>query len=471
METKYTKQVEDKVVKQMDRLLISYRKNYLFQVKNGEDVEFITTTADKVRLTEWKVRKHLNGDYTLGIKLGSGGLTKFLCFDVDIIDVEDRIWTTKELIDTLHSYYGIPMKDIHVWYSGFKGYHVDLYFDDLIKEQKLNNFYYEVLTQMGETIHRIEKRPTSGLGVKLPLGIHLKTGDFCCYVDNQTLEPLAIDYFLAIEPLSLSEFQENILNDCITIDKKQLKNKKKEKSKKIGNRIKKDNNHIIGDYVKKTLINGHLSESNSRNYFTFHASRFLKYQGNDMESTYEIIFGIIKTTFQNSETRIFLDQKWNLQGLENETKRVVKNVYVGDYAFSLKSSDVTFYKQELDAILSISKKNLRNLLFSLLYHSKKYSGSDGEFYCTHKILANMGNDSNTGRSAKNIRLLEEMGFVKVISFRVFKGGKWIPNYYKVTLGEQDVSEIEGVTYNSDEPLDLNKVMKDINNKEEELTKI
>jgi hypothetical protein len=65
METKYTKQVEDKVVKQMDRLLISYRKNYLFQVKNGEDVEFITTTADKVRLTEWKVRKHLNGDYTL----------------------------------------------------------------------------------------------------------------------------------------------------------------------------------------------------------------------------------------------------------------------------------------------------------------------------------------------------------------------------------------------------------------------
>ena len=363
------------------------------------------------------------------------------------------------------------MEDIHVWYSGCKGYHVDLYFDGLIKEQKLNNFYYEVLNQMGETIHRIEKRPTSGLGVKLPLGIHLKTGDFCCYVDNQTLEPLAIDYFLAIEPLSLSEFQENILNDCITMDKKQLNNKNKEKSKKIGNRIKKDNNHIIGDYVKKTLNNGHLSESNSRNYFTFHASRFLKYQGNDMESTYEIIFGIIKTTFQNSETRIFLDQKWNLQGLENETKRIVENVYVGNYGFSLKSSDVTFYKQELDAILSISKKNLRNLLFSLLYHSKKYSGSDGEFYCTHKILANMGNDSNTGRSAKNIRLLEEMGFVKVISFRVFKGGKWIPNYYKVTLGEQDVSEIEGVTYNSDEPLDLNKVMKDINNKEEKLTKI
>lgn len=450
METIYTKQVEDKVVKQMDRLLISYRKNYLFQVKNGEDVEFLTTTGDKVRLTEWKVRKHLNGDYTLGIKLGSSGLTKFLCFDVDIIDVEDRIWTTKELIDTLHSYYGIPMKDIHVWYSGFKGYHVDLYFDDLIKEQKLNNFYYEVLTQMGETIHRIEKRPTSGLGVKLPL---------------------AIDYFLAIEPLSLSEFQENILNDCITMDKKQLKNKKKEKSKKIGNRIKKDNNHIVYDYVKNTLSDGYLSESSSRNYFTFHASCFLKYQGNDMESTYEIIFGIVKTTFQNSETRIFLDQKWSLQSLENETKRIVKNVYVGDYTFSLKSSDVTFYKQELDAILSISKKNLRNLLFSLLYQSKKYSGSDGKFYCTHKSLANMGNDSNTGRSAKNIRLLEGMGFVEVISSRVFKGGNWIPNYYKVTLGEQDVSEIEGVTYNSDEPLDLCRVMKDLNNKEEELTKI
>ncbi|MRI69071.1 hypothetical protein FDP56_01360 [Enterococcus casseliflavus] len=470
METKYTKQIEDKVVKQMDRLLISYRKEYLFQVREGEDVEFRTTTDKKVQLNEWKVRKHLNGEYTLGIKLGSGGLTKFLCFDVDIIDEDDRRWTTIELIEMLHSYYGIPMKDIHVWYSGLKGYHVDLYFDGFIREQELENFYYEVLSQMGETIHRIERRPTTGLGVKLPLGIHLKTEEFCYYVDNRTLEPLPIDYFLSIEAQSLNEFKENVLKDCSAMTKHRLTTDKKKSVHRKNISLKEHNNQSVYTYVKKTLEDGCLSEPSSRNYFTFHASRILKYQGNDIESTYQVVFNVIQNTFENSETRNFLDQRWNLRGLKDETRRVIETVYDGDYSFSMKSSDVTFYRQELDIILSIQRKNLRYLLFSLLCHSKKYSGSDGVFYCTHATLADMGNDSNTGRSAKNIRSLEKMGFVKVVSSRVFKGGNWLPNYYKVTLGELDIVEDKGITYNSDEPLNLVKVMNDLYSKEE-LTKI
>ncbi|MBS7577096.1 MULTISPECIES: hypothetical protein [unclassified Enterococcus] len=470
MENKYTKQIEDNVVKQMDKLLISYRKEYLYQEIKEEKAIYKTTTDDKVRLNEWKVRKHLNGEYTLGIKLGSYGLTKFLCFDIDIMDEGDRRWTTIELIDVLNSYYGISMQDIHVWYSGMKGYHVDLYFDGFIREREFENFYYEVLSRMGETIHRIERRPTTGLGVKLPLGIHLKTEEFCYYVDNRTLEPLPIDYFLSIEPQSLSEFKENVLKDCSTTTKHQLTTNKKKKVHHQDITAKKYNNQSIYAYVRKILEDGYLSESSTRNFFTFHASRILKYQGNDLETTHQLIFNVIQNTFKNSNTRKFINQRWDLQGLKNETKRVIETVYNVDYSFSMKSSDIIFYRQELDIILSIPRKNLRYLLFSLLYHSKKYSGSDGVFYCTHATLADMGNDSNTGRSAKNIRLLEKMGFVKVISSRVFQRGNWIPNYYKVILGELDFTENDGITYNSDEPLNLIKVMNDLYNKEE-LTKI
>ncbi len=71
-----------------------------------------------------------------------------------------------------------------------------------------------------------------------------------------------------------------------------------------------------------------------------------------------MVFNVIQNTFENSETRKYLDQRWNLRELKDETQRVIETVYDGDYSFTMKSINVTFYRQELDVILSIQRKNL-----------------------------------------------------------------------------------------------------------------
>lgn len=450
----------DKLIKQMDRLFITYRGKYLKQVKNKKGSTYIT--IDSMVLASWQIEEHLVHGNTIGVKLGKGGLTKFLTFDVDIMDEIDRKLTTIALVNKLRDYYGIPLEDIHVWYSGLKGYHVDLYFDDVISEKKLLPFYNEVLRELNEIPSRIERRPTTGMGVKLPLGIHLSTGELCFYVDNQTLEPLTQDYFLNIEPQSLEEFKENILDaydkeehhvPVTSTSEKTIYNKNQ--SSVDGQKIQK--------YVTRVLEEGHLLEPNSRNYFTYYASIILRGQGYASEDTFDIIFNIIKNTYNDAETRGYLDRVWTIEKLAKETRKVVMNTYEKDYKMSIRAKEITFYKQEIDEIMCVKKRHLRKLLFSLMRISKTYAKDDGVFFSTHEKLGEMGNDKNAGRSIKNIRELEQMGLVEIVqSAHYISDNKCAPNYYRILIEEPTSSDAEKVTYSTYDEIELRQVVKDLN---------
>lgn len=453
------KELVEKIVLQMNKLFITYRKQYLIQV--GGKQSYITTNIAK--LTDNVVTGHINRDRTVGLRLGDGGLTKFITFDIDIINEEDRRETTLRLVQKLNEYYGISMKDIHVWFSGMKGYHVDLYFDDVVSEKMLIPFYNEVLLVLSETSKRIERRPMTGKGVKLPLGIHQETGELCNYVDNQTLEELPISYFLNIEPQSLADFKEYVLNDTFELVGLQGG----ELSQSSGDYDKKFDGNEVRGRVLKVLQTGHLLDSGTRNDFTYYGSMVLKGEGNSLEDTFDILFEVLKNTYLEPKTKTFLDKKWTLETLAKETTRLVENTYKRDYRLSLKAKEVTFYKEELDVIMTIKRKNLRRLLFSLLHHSKRYAKEDGSFYCTHKTLAEMGNDSNSGRSMGNIRKLEKMGLVEVISSGVYiSEDRCQPNYYKVLIGEPEMDRTTQITYKSSVSLELGQVVKELYTKEE-----
>lgn len=448
--------IVNQIVKKMNELFITYRKRYLKQL--GEDANYKFITTKRAELTNWVVTKHIKQLDTVGLKLGEQGLTKFFTFDIDIRDEADRKQVTLDLVELLNRYYGINRKDIHVWFSGEKGYHVDLYFDELIFETKLEAFYNEVLYKLGESNSRIERRPTKGLGVKLPLGIHQRTRQFCPYVDNFSLNPLPIDYFFNIEPIALEDFKEHVLDDCSEylksdrdkifikgIDIKEVRDRK-----------------LIRKQVYEVLNTGHLIESGSRNKFTYGASIVLKMQGNTEEEVFNIISAIMHNTLNNVNTKNFLDTNWTLERLAIETKRVIKNTYEKDYMLSMSAQNITFYKEELDIILSIKRRHHRQLLFSLLIQSKKYAEEDGVFYCAHSTLSAMGNDKNRGRSKKNIKVLEQMGFIEIISSRKYIGSNiCAPNKYKILILPFNEKEMQKVTYVASENIDLDKVLKDI----------
>ena len=189
----------------------------------------------------------------------------------------------------------------------------------------------------------------------------------------------------------------------------------------------------------------------------------LKNQGHTSEDAFDIIIKVLENTFNNVETRGYLDSKWTMSTLASETKRVVQLVYEKDYGMSLKAKEITFHQQEMDKIMNIKVRHLRKLLFSLVRVSKMYAKDNGEFFVTHEQLGEMGNDKNAGRSIKNIRELERMGFIEIVqSGHYISDNRCAPNYYKILIEEPSNVDAKTVSYNSDDELELYQVIKDLN---------
>ena len=94
---------------------------------------------------------------------------------------------------------GIPRELIYVSYSGGKGYHVETFFDEIVSTQALKNLYEHVIREGQLDPRKVEFRPTHGNAIKLPLSVHARTGNYCCFVDPVTFEPKETEkYFLQI---------------------------------------------------------------------------------------------------------------------------------------------------------------------------------------------------------------------------------------------------------------------------------
>ena len=163
------------LVSKFNDLYISYRKEFLEQFKSGY-------TTRKYTLTDYHVEQHLLLKRTFGIRLGEQGHTFFMTFDVDVEnDLQRAESITVDIVRTLHEYYGIEYDDIHVDFSGKKGYHVTLFFDRAIQDFKLFPFYREVLERVEVTDTEVEFRCSSAYGMKLPLGVNQQTKAFMCF--------------------------------------------------------------------------------------------------------------------------------------------------------------------------------------------------------------------------------------------------------------------------------------------------
>src|SRR5699024_1888135 len=119
---------------------------------------------------------------------------------------------------------------ITVSFSGSKGYHVELFFDEAIQWQALEPFYKEVLLKLGKTKKEIELRPT-GNGLKLPLSTHRKTDNLSLisrFNNNFTglillNQEESVKYLLNVKRINLDEFKELVLDEVDTFTIEQSK--------------------------------------------------------------------------------------------------------------------------------------------------------------------------------------------------------------------------------------------------------
>ena len=449
----------------MKNLYINHKQEYLQQLPDGYRTVY-------GYLNDGIIKGHFQQNRTIGVKLSKiTGLTKFLTFDVDYANNLDKAReVAEEIIGFLNSYYGIPLDKIHCHFSGSKGYHVTLFFDKTIQDTGLLPFYAEVLEELDLPARQVEFRASSQYGVKLPLGIHQGTGNFMNYMRYNVVAEMifpmskeeSFEYFLDIEPLSLEDFREYVLDD---IKGRKLKpailtNKEGEELNQLtsGINFEGKTKEEIYDEVKTVIKNNHLVFGSTRDKLTYYSSIFLKEQGWSEEDTVGQISSFISNTFNNPETRGLIDENTTLEFALSEVKRVTRNTYKHDYKVGDRASKprkIKISKEEVLEILSTKKWHLKKLLFSMLVHEKKYAKAedDGQFYMAYSVMTKMGNTTHRARlkeqleeleKAKKIQTLADNEISERICNRIEHSVyKTKTNVYKVTL---DSSELPSEEY-------------------------
>lgn len=440
------------VVEKISDLYIMTRKKYLEQVKirnTKNDYTFITrhfTFHDKV------VEAHLEGKRTIGVLLGNTGLTKFFSFDIDAKEESREV--TFRLVECLIDVYGISPKDIHVSFSGSKGYHVDLFFDKVVHFETFEPFYLEILDRLGETKKRIERRPTNN-GIKLPLGIHKKTGKRCWFVDTLTLEPIEnMEHILNIQQMDFDSFKELVLDEIDSKDSKKnikpeskpvftLQAKQGEELESLTEKLNLEGKSVsdIEAEVMQVISAGRLINPDTRHRMTFFLPTFLYSQGWEQEEAENQILEIMLNSYDNYDDLIDKGNS-SREKVISEVRRVTSLTYERGYVLNGGKKEVEVTKAEILQVLSVKKIHLKKLLLSLLIHSKRHKKKDGSFYMAYSVMTKMGNTTERGRLLKYLVELQDMGLIEIISHgevdkaRSAQAGQVVykANEYRVLVG-------------------------------------
>ena len=394
------RQKPNDTIAKFNELYVSTRRKYIIQTALG----YSTLNKDKSptvwALNDHMLTRHLEGVNTYGV-FNANTVNKFITFDVDFADNHDMArWATYKIIDALENEFHISRKDIHVSFSGNKGYHVDLFFDKAIKLTDAKSFYHAVLAAADLESNNVEFRPTFTQAVKIPLGIHKKTNSRCWFVDNVTLEPIeSFDYLTEVEPMDHSI----ILDALIEITPEQLA-----EFDKVRERTNVEITVVTESqaFTKVTAIltAGQLIRSNTRHETTVLLAAFCNSQGYEEDDAIELILGILHATPIDYFSEGSKPEMW-----AGETRRIVKLAFDNDYKLGNADRPVTIYKSEILAVLSVGTFRQKQLAYAMLVTSKRYGET---FYLTMTTAMRMIGTKARDTVNRAIKKLVEVGFIE-----------------------------------------------------------
>mgnify|MGYP000158889604 CR=1 FL=1 len=390
------------IIQKINDLYILYRQKWL---------KFDTTGYSTISstITDYHVRNHLQGHYTLGVFAGEI-FTKFICFDVDVKDPQLAKWTVYKLVNTLREV-GILGEYIYISTSGNKGYHVEIFFNKPVFNTDIKQFYLMILNY-AELLNigygKIELRPTHTQGVKIPLGKHFTTNRICWYVDYDTgLKPIEdYNYILCIQQMD-TEFFYDILNkakDSIDISEQQAIEYENIVARHKPLKIYDENvdPDVTIEAIEKLIQNG-LKMQGTRHNALLKICKLNKYNGMSAEENKQFLIDWM--TKQDKRT---YTTKW--EDVLKDIDLIVKYTYERNYSLVTKRKDITITSNEIEEILKIKGKNHKLVLYALLVHSKRYQLKDKTFYMTYKQL-----EQSTGLTKRTlINIIHELEELKVI---------------------------------------------------------
>lgn len=412
-----------------DRYIIR-RNKWILQAHDGSYFHKHYALHDK------QLQLHLEQKKTIGV-FSRSDTTKWMCFDVDYEgDMDKAQEVIRRLCFTLEDDYGISRESMLLVFSGSKGYHLHLFFDSPAPYSKIKDIHLQIVQSIGESTERVEFRPQPDLGVKLPFSINKKTGNRCSLIDFHFRE-IPDESLLDVQKVDGAAFLDYL--DTTQIEKTVSPKKKKDLNKLMDDTTLKIPINTE-DHCNKMLQENTLIYPDSRHQSTRNLLAFLSSLGYEKDAVIGITQEVISNTFR--EARHLIDKDTTEDFALQEVIRLYpyeRHRVIGEF-----STNIRIHENEITTILQQRKKHMRQLLFVLLVHSKKYARKDGTFFMTYKQMNQMGMGNNRTRLLQYIKSLEKEGIVEIVerNRKQKKERHHLPNKYRVMVAPQSDSFIE-----------------------------
>lgn len=339
--------------------------------------------ASKFPLGTKQFNDHFNGLQPIAV-FAFGNKSKFFTMDIDT--KESARNDAFVIVETLKDL-GFTGDDIHVSFSGSKGYHVTLYSDIplLISDWHKIGDYVRAIGGFDE--HQVEYRPAkrNGHAVKLPLTLHPKTKKFAAYCDEFLMMLSPEDshaYFNEIQPTEAYLIQAIL---------EELPDKPSERAIKPTDAVKVLDERLYQTAEEKTesaikLLTEGLAAGGTR----WKAMRntlipYLKCEmGCDEEETRSILYDFCEREYDSGRSKTEPEQS------QREVDALIASYYpLVTGVYSVKR-DITVSREEIEWVVSVVERGgtraSRDLLWALLLMRKTYGGNNGQFFASRETV-------------------------------------------------------------------------------------
>ena len=442
----------DSLIAKFNFLMITNRQKFIEQYKTADGT--VKWLEKKYKLTDNVVKSHITGKRTIGIFYPNQS-TIFLVFDIDVFgNKEGQENRVKGLIQNLTDA-GINQEDIHVMFSGSKGYHVQLFFDAPIKINSVVAFGKAIRGKLGELSTGIELRPEGiqGRGIKLPLAFHKKSNSFAHYVFKDTFLPVphSVNYFLSITPIKREKMLEAI-NYVLQKRHKKIGSKntllgtfpienvdtRLERAKSDFSNMKMPVNHSSGLRKKvQKLLDAGLDKSGTRHHSQFLIALYFKEEGVSLEDAIKQMSKWITVQWKKGKSK-----ESDLGFLLDEVNRQVRNVYEEDFTGLYDSRGRIPVMTHEDAIFAsgFTNKNVRKVVWALLMIGRMYN-QDGVFSADMVSIGKMVGLTRQTVS-KLLKILLNNGIIELKEDYTYVENKARTYFMPALIG----SNLEGTNY-------------------------
>ncbi len=375
----------------MNRLMIRARSPFIeqYQTSTGE----VRWREQKHILTDSIVEAHIRGDRTVGV-FYAGKASMFLFFDVDAEgDAERQEIRVRAIVTTLLRC-GLLPDDIHVMFSGMKGYHVQVFFDRALKIESVAAFGRAILGQLGDYSSGVELRPESvnGRGVKLPLAYHKKSGMLAAYVDRFTLETSVEGwgYFSSIMPVPM-ERVISAISTALSLDRRDISSSAADDDDSVTPKttiaemfLRRVPTNEVRDRAKRLYEEG-LPGKGTRHNCQFLVALYLRHQGLDRGGAGEQLQEWIREQWSQGRTN-----ERDLPHLVSEASRCVDYVYDNpEYRlYTVATRDCPLTYDDLLVVTYFENRKHARVIWALIIVGRMFH-EDGVFYVSLASLVDI----------------------------------------------------------------------------------